>query len=693
MIFNLSWKNFKGQFLNYLVYFVSMTFAVVVYYCFSAITYNRSLTNRLGQEIHIDGAMNLGGVLIVIMILGFMFAANHFFLLKRRKEIGLYQLVGMKKAQISLLFFIETLFLGAISLITGLFLGVIFSKLFSMILAKAMFIQVESLFSISIPSMIQTSVVFVFMLLAVSIRSTWLIYLYQVTNLLTPENKRLATSSRLSGFKAGLGVFGVFLILLGYFLSYNIVRFIALLMKTSLGFSGFFIAPLVILAICCIGTFLFFKYTMHLVVYLFTKNRSAYYRNLNMVTIGNTKLHMTRVGSTLFAVTIFIAIALGMIGGAASVYTIGMNSVNIVAPNDYIVAEDDLDKIVGAIENEPDTSIKSQVELNYKLTGSRYSLKIGQDASQSNLSPVNIMALSNYREFQKYNHYLKNIDLKHPTDLVVLDSIQNTLAGVIRYDSDFIFSENTRFQIADVRPDYLGQDLLRYSFPTVIVSDEEFNKINTGISYSLYAINVESKDEEALSDKIAEEIKPKWIAPVYYNYQWKNQKIEGYTSKTSQHPEKKEGQDQSDSDEQEYWQLNYTSRFSDLRYKRREMGLFIYVAMFLGILALIITGSILMLHQFSEAEREKERYELLKKIGISEKEIRKLVYQQNSIIFFPPMIIGVLHASFAIYVFSKIVTSSGYWLAYLSCGLLILIYLAYYFLTSAIYIRIVLEKD
>lgn len=57
------------------------------------------------------------------------------------------------------------------------------------------------------------------------------------------------------------------------------------------------------------------------------------------------------------------------------------------------------------------------------------------------------------------------------------------------------------------------------------------------------------------------------------------------------------------------------------------------------------------------------------------------------------MIIGVLHASFAIYVFSKYISSSGYWLAYLSCGMLIIIYLAYYFLTSTIYSRIIHEKD
>ncbi|MFD2308492.1 ABC transporter permease [Enterococcus termitis] len=693
MIFKLSWKNFKGQFLNYLVYFVSMTFAVVVYYCFSAITYNRSLANRVGQEIHINGAMNLGGILVVIMILGFMFAANHFFLLKRRKEIGLYHLIGMKKRQISLLFFTETLVLGAVSLITGLFLGVIFSKLFSMILAKAMFLQVESLFFISIPSMIQTSVVFVFMLLAVSIRSTWLIYLYQVTNLLKTESKQISELDRFSKIKAVLGVLGVLMIGLGYLLSYNVVRFATFLMKTKIGFAGFLIAPLIILVICVIGTYLFFKYTMFLTVRLFAKNKFNYYRHLNMVAIGNTKLHVTRVSSTLFAVTIFIAIALGMIGGAASFYTIGMNSVNIIAPNDYIVAEEDFGKLMATIKAEPDTSVASSVKLDYKLTGSKYSLKIGQDDSENDVSPVNILALSNYREFQKYNPYLKNIELKKPNDLVVLDSILNTFDGFIRYGSEFIFSENITFHISDVRPDYLGQDLLRYNFPTVIMTDEQYDNIDSGLIYSVYAINVESKNEEALSNNVAETIKPQWITPIYYKYQWNDGKIEGYMSKKSREPEKRETQVYSPSDEQEYWKLNYTNRFSDLRYKRREMGLFIYVAMFLGILALIITGSILMLHQFSEAEREKERYDLLKKIGISEKEIIKLVYQQNSIIFFPPMIIGVLHASFAIYVFSKIITSSGYWLAYLACGLLILVYLAYYFLTSAIYTRIVRGKD
>lgn len=690
MIFNLSWKNFKGQFLNYLVYFISMTFAVVVYYCFSAITYNRTLISRAGRDIQINGAMSIGGFLVVVMILGFMFAANHFFLLKRSREIGLYHLIGMRKGKISFLFFIETLILGGFSLITGIVLGIIFSKLFSMILAKAMFLQVESLFRFSIPSIVQTSIAFVFMLLAVSLRSSWLIYRYKVNNLVKQPEKNTNAVNKMTKWKFVLGTLGLLLILVGYFLSYNIIQFGSLLMENGLKMAGFFIAPLIIMLICILGTYLFFKYTMYLIVFLFGKSKVTYYRRMNMLAVENTKHHLKRSGNTLFAITIFIAISLGMIGGAASFYTLGMNSVNVEAPTDFIVAEPSFQEVSQKIEDEPGANIDSVVTLNFKLTGSQYDIKIGREQKENTLSPINLLSLSNYREYQKINPYLKDIELVNDKDVVLLDSIQNILGGFIRYDSTFDLQEGLKLEVSKVRPDFLGQDLMRYGFPTVVVSDQLFEQVNSGIEYNLMAFNVDAVDEEALSNKLSDGVKVEWNNPIYFQYQWVNNQLEGYTSKVRQQPEQKDPtQNNDENKENEYWQLNYTSRFSDLRYQRRVMGLLIYVAMFLGILALIITGSILMLQQFAEAENEKESYDLLKKIGIPKKEITKLLYQQNSIIFFPPMLIGVLHATFAIFVFSKYISGSGYWLAYLACGILVLIYLAYYFLTSAIYSRII----
>lgn len=690
MIFNLSWKNFKGQFLNYLVYFISMTFAVVVYYCFSAITYNRTLISRAGRDIQINGAMNIGGFLVVVMILGFMLAANHFFLLKRSREIGLYHLIGMRKGKISFLFFIETLILGGFSLITGIVLGIIFSKLFSMILAKAMFLQVESLFRFSIPSIVQTSIAFVFMLLAVSLRSSWLIYRYKVNNLIKQPEKNTNAVNKMTKWKFVLGILGLLLILVGYFLSYNIIQFGSFLMENGLKMAGFLIAPLIIMLICILGTYLFFKYTMYLIVFLFGKSKGTYYRRMNMLAVENTKHHLKRSGNTLFAITIFIAISLGMIGGAASFYTLGMNSVNVEAPTDFIVAESNFQEISQKIEDEPGAAIDSVVKLNFKLTGSQYDIKIGREQKENTLSPINLLSLSNYREYQKINPYLKDIELIDNNDVVLLDSIQNILGGFIRYDSTFDLQEGLTLEVSKVKPDFLGQDLMRYGFPTIVVSDQLFAQVNTGIEYRLMAFNIAAVDEEALSNKLSDGVKVEWNNPIYFQYQWINNRLEGYTSKVRQQPEQNnQAQNSDENRESEFWQLNYTSRFSDLRYQRRVMGLLIYVAMFLGILALIITGSILMLQQFAEAENEKESYDLLKKIGVPKKEITKLLYQQNSIIFFPPMLIGVLHATFAIFVFSKYISGSGYWLAYLACGILILIYLAYYFLTSAIYSRIV----
>lgn len=694
MIFSLFWKNFKAQFHGYLVYFISMTFAVVVYYCFSAITYNHSFLARVGQDVSLSGAMDFGGILIVVMISVFMLATNYFFLLKRSKEIALYHMIGMRKSQISLLFFVETIALGAISLLSGIILGVILSKLFFMILAKAMFLHVDSPFYLSIPSMVQTAIVFGFTLVMVSFSSSWLIYRYRLGNQSREKRRSGVTVNKLSKVSLLLGISGIFLIVFGYFLAYNVVAVTRVLMESRLGFASVIYVPLFIMFLCMLGTYFFYRNSMSLVVYLVGKNQSSYYRDLRMVALGNVGSQIGHSRKTLTAITIFIAIALGAISGMASLYTLQMYSVNLTNPTDFIVADELYENARLKIQNEPDTTTGTPVKLTYKLTGSKFLMKIGQEKGKEDLAPINVLALSNYQKYQKINPHLKEISIKQEGEAVLIDDLQNILRGFgyIQYESSIVLQGNIVLKIVSKRPDFLGQTLLRYDFPTIVVSDNQFKKIKAGLTYSLQAFNIQTKDKEAIADRLSEEFAPEWIAPVYYQYTLENNQIKGYVSAASRKDEQ-EDLDAEQAVESEYWRLNYTSRFPELRYKRREMGLFIYITMFLGVLSLLITGSILMLRQFSELPRERSNYELLKRIGVSKKEITKLIYQQNRFIFFPPMIIGVLHAVFAIYVFSKFVESSGYWLAYLSCGLLLLIYFSFYLLTSAIYSRMIFSKS
>ncbi|WP_122645377.1 FtsX-like permease family protein [Enterococcus mediterraneensis] len=79
----------------------------------------------------------------------------------------------------------------------------------------------------------------------------------------------------------------------------------------------------------------------------------------------------------------------------------------------------------------------------------------------------------------------------------------------------------------------------------------------------------------------------------------------------------------------------------------------------------------------------------MKKIGVSKKEIRKLVYQQNAWFFVPPVILGTSHALFVIYVLNQFIISDNYWLAYLFCGIMAVAYLIFYMITVRIYLRIV----
>jgi len=690
MIFKFSFKSLKAQFRNYLIYFVSMTFAVMVYYCFSAITYNQPLVRRAGQNIQIARTMGLGGILIIIIILGFMLAVNRFLLLKRSKEIGLYRLVGMRKDQVSLLFFAETLILGAFSLIMGIAFGIIFSKLFSMMLAKAMFLSINSIFYLSIPSMVQTSIVFMFILLVVSIRSTWMIWRYPLVQLFQQSQERRFQRNLLKKMRILLAFLGLFLIIVGYLASYYIKYIVTDLSFNIFGIYGILFWPLLIFLICVIGTYLFFRYTLVACVQLLARSKKRYYKQLNPLIFSNGRMHILNNRNTLANVTLLIATALSMIGLAASLYTIGIHTVNITDPTDFIVSEanePELKKVIGDYSN---TSIKKSVTLNYKIMGSLLFRKIGKNPSKQYIELVNLLSLSNYRDYQAINPYLKPIQLKNDSQVVALDSFQSMIGGVLHYGPSIQLADGKKLTIQGYQSDFLGQENMRYNALTLIVTDRTFQQVTNALAYNLTTFNVQTPDEDDLADYVSSRVTSDWQAPLYYQYALVNQSLNGVISRDETLNKQIEELPQTaTSVHGENWQLSYSSRYPDLRYARREMGLYVYVAMFVGILALFITGSILMLRQLFEGEREKTDYDLLKRMGVSDKAITKLIYQQNSLIFFPPMVIGILHASFSVYIFSQFVTKAGYWLAYISCGILIFIYILFYFFTSALYTRVI----
>ena len=683
MLYRLASRSFMQQLRIYFGYFLSMSIAVMIYYSFSAMTYDQPLLRRASQDVRIENFLSMGSFMVILVILFFMVSANRFFVNKRYKEVGLYRLFGMSKLRISLLFFWETMVLGSISLVVGIFFGIVFSKLFSMILVKAMDLSVGSDFFISWPSIWNTIVVFFFILLLVSVRSTLMIFQYQLGSFFKQKNSALAKKMRVRGWTFLFGFLGIAMLLTGYGLALFIGNLLPKIVLATDHYGWIVSFPLLIFFLCVVGTYLFFGQTMKVIYYLIGKWRDHVYRDLNILSLGNAKVHLAKSWRTMSWVAIILGISLASIGGTAFLVSVAMKTVQVDNPASFQVREEDVSTLKEVLA-ENDANILSEVSLTYKVVGAEIKTAI-ENETNTVMTLSNLISEKDYESFKKIYPELPEISLLDDKHVVILDSLQTIMKGFDRYESDILFSGNIATTFQKRLPDYLGDSLLRYmglSGVTFVVSDEVF-KETKGMDYRIVSINVSAKNEETLTQGVNEVLEQSWGNEIISSYHITESGIEGEVRSSTN--------EDANANESSYLRLNLSSRYPNVRAARRQMGILIYVAVFIGMISMIATGCILMLRQFSEAESEKENYKLLKKMGIPRKQLNRLIYQKNAGVFFPPMILGMMHAYFAIYVFSEFAAEASYWLAYLFCVLLMVVYGFFYLLTILMYGKI-LEK-
>ena len=122
MLYKLAAKSFLRQSRGYLVYFFSLTLSTMIYYSFSTISYDQLLNRRTQQDSLFNVFFGIGSWIILIVLLFFVISANRFFFNRRQREIGIYQLFGVKKTQISLIYVLETMAIGLFACTAGIIL-------------------------------------------------------------------------------------------------------------------------------------------------------------------------------------------------------------------------------------------------------------------------------------------------------------------------------------------------------------------------------------------------------------------------------------------------------------------------------------------------------------------------------------------------------------------------------------------
>ena len=306
MLFNLSRKNFKKSIRDYSVYFFTLILGVAVFYIFNAIETQTAMMEVTKAKAEIIDMMNsaLEAVSIFVsFILGYLIVyASRFMLKKRKKEFAVYLTLGMKKTQISGMLWIETVFMGIISLGAGLLVGIGLSQFMSLFVSKIFEADLSKfVFTVSGKAIVKSVFYFLVIYIVVMILNTWEISRARLIRFLTAEKKK--EKNILKNPILSVLVFILAWVILGC--AYHNVTGNAQALTTEVD-----VFTQIILGI--IGTFLVFWSVSGFFAAMAGKVSKVYYKGLNSFAVGeiSNKLNSMVVSATIICLLLFMTVCI-----------------------------------------------------------------------------------------------------------------------------------------------------------------------------------------------------------------------------------------------------------------------------------------------------------------------------------------------------------------------------------------------
>lgn len=660
MLFKLSIKNIKKSFKDYAIYFLTLVLGVAIFYVFNALDSQEAMLQLTETEKEIISLMNefLSGVsILVAVILGFLIIyASRFLVKRRKKEFGIYLTLGMGKRQVSKILLMETLIIGFISLAVGLGLGIIASQFMSIVVAKLFEADMSRFeFVFSQTAMLKTVMYYAIIYLIVMVFNVFAVTKYKLIDLLNAAKKGEKIKTR--NLTISLILFIISVGILGF------AYYLATQRLDSLDLFGLSI----LLGI--IGTFLLFFSMSGFILKLVQSNKKLYLKGLNIFTLRQIN---SKVNTTVFSMSIICLLLFFTITIFSSAWSINVSLKNDLVygtPADVVIASyaeetkdvkiDILDKVGYSTDNfsgyvEGNTYGFESVTVGSLLT------PILDDVLKSYPylmvdSYLPVMKISDYNKFASF-YGRDTYSLNDDEFILVADYPQ-----MIEYEN-MALEKGVTIKIGDKeyhnKYDECKEGLLQMSG----------NKTNTGIV--VVPDNVDISSNETIRSYLAanykgdknkaEENLREYMDEINSNGAVADTKLDIYTASTG------------------------------LR------AIMIFIGLYLGVIFLISSAAILALKELSDSSDNKEKYQMLRRIGVDDKKLNRALFTQIFIFFMFPLVIAIIHSIFGIMCANTIMESmsvTSNMTSILTTALLIVvIYGGYFIVTYTTSKRIINEK-
>ncbi|MCI9083217.1 MAG: ABC transporter permease [Lachnospiraceae bacterium] len=601
----LAFSNLKKNGSLYLPYVLAVIGTSAMYYILMAISRDEGIKEMPGSG-DLAAILGLGCGVIGIFAVIFLFYTNSFLMKRRKKEFGLFNILGMEKRHIAKMMFWEIVMVAFVSILLGITAGVLLNKLVTMVLLHLVSFEVPFGFHISIEAIVSTVILFL------CIFGVTLIYnLFQVQKAKPIELLQSAShGEKEPKTRWLLAVVGILALGGGYAIALFVENPVDVLIL-------FFVAVILVI----LGTYCLFTAGSIAVLKLMRKNKNYYYKTRHFTSVSGMIYRMKQNAVGLSNICILSTMVLVMVSGTISLYMGVDSSVNNRYPKEinvtgYGLTENGRERIKGAVAQAAADmeigieNISSYTNLSFTVSkdGENLNMPNGIKVPEGEMSIVEWVTLEDYQRMGG-----KKVELREDEVLVYTKIGDKEDQAYHFLDKTFQIKEHlTQLYLTDMQTDVI------YDVYFVVVKDEkvlqEIYELEKSVykeraSQIVYVTALDVKGEEEQEIAFGKHVSELLAA----------------------------GTAEGEIDVRVETRAEYRDSFMMF------CGGFLFLGIFLGFVFLMATTLIIYYKQVSEGYEDKARFEIMQKVGMSKKEVRSSIRSQILKVFFLPLVMACIH--------------------------------------------------
>ena len=599
-------KNLKRNFSFYSLYLVSVSFVLMIYFCFTSFSMNEVIMEKISSDGRVEMMCSVVAVFIMAFVVFYMFYSNNFFMRRRMKELGIYALLGYRKGDMLRLLTIENIFVC----LGGMFAGILAGSLLhigitaGIVALLGLTIDMGAIPFIN-PQAVSSIFLFILaVLLTLTLSNAGLLLKSTLLDLVRLE-KKVEKPVRPN---IVLSVIGIIALLGGYALALDMVRGAQSVWTTI----GFYPIALLTLVLVVVGTVLTIYSFVPFVCQCIKNRHSVLYRE-NTIIVAPKFMHRIRSNAkSLILLILLVAGTLSVFGATTLSVWYPYRAVERIIPSaiEYRVEDEQLNKqaLEALAEGLNGQEYQVQETNLLKITASSDRLPDEYSISSEGVRTPGFecMRLSDYDTLLNSQGKESSISELSDTECVLVKyrpDPENSDVGAV-YHLDIGNGVSTDVTVVQTTLDNpIG---FANSVATLLVSDQLYQNIESGQPEKITVVSINGGMTR--SDGTAYTILKNTMPDnIYLASAWQRQT--------------------------EIIQLNSST--------------YLLIA-FATIIFLIATGSILYFQNLSAVTYDRDDYNILQRMGYNKNMIKRCVRRQIQIYFVIPYVIGMLHSIFAI---------------------------------------------